>query len=347
MCGRFTYRLTWPELVRLYRLTLDAPARNPQPRYNICPTTDVDVVIERNGRRELLPMRWGLVPSWWPKPLKKLKAATFNARAETIADKPIFREAFKHSRCLIPASGYYEWHDTPDGKQPYYFTRRDGEPITIAGLWDTWRDKQAGETIRSCAMSLLLPSISRKRPAAPDFKKQPERARCWAHIARQAWARVSMRILRPLNGSRDAARAFCCSFDSLRGASFSSSLRRARLASAAAAFAASPAALAADIFSPASSLYRSNSSFVLAFSSRVKITTDVVVKKTAIAIKPAAPNDKSINCSQECKSRPNTRLTFLEKAVFSMLAVSAVGILAIMIWVAVEFRRRSDANIPR
>src|SRR5262249_52815932 len=62
MCGRFTYRLTWPELVRLYRLTLDAPARNTQPRYNVCPTTNIDAVIERDGERELLPMRWGLVP---------------------------------------------------------------------------------------------------------------------------------------------------------------------------------------------------------------------------------------------------------------------------------------------
>jgi putative SOS response-associated peptidase YedK len=131
---------------------VDAPARNPQPRYNVCPTDTIDAVIDREQKRELVPMRWGLVPSWWPKALKELKAATFNARAETVAYKPIFRDAFKRSRCLIPASGYYEWHDTPDGKQPYYFTRRDGEPITIAGLWDTWRDKQASETVKSCAM---------------------------------------------------------------------------------------------------------------------------------------------------------------------------------------------------
>jgi putative SOS response-associated peptidase YedK len=152
MCGRFTYRLTWPELVRLYRLTLDMPARNTQPRYNICPTTPIDAVIERGGKRELLPMRWGLIPSWWSKPLKEMKVATFNARVETVAEKPVFRDAFKRTRCLIPASGYYEWNDEPDGKQPYYFTRRDEQPITIAGLWDTWHDRQAGETIKSCAM---------------------------------------------------------------------------------------------------------------------------------------------------------------------------------------------------
>jgi putative SOS response-associated peptidase YedK len=97
-------------------------------------------------------MRWGLVPSWWPKPLKELKAATFNARVETVTDKPMFRDAFRRTRCLIPASGYYEWQDTPEGKQPYYFTRRDGQPITFAGLWALWRDKQAGETVKSCAM---------------------------------------------------------------------------------------------------------------------------------------------------------------------------------------------------
>src|SRR5437764_6718672 len=134
MCGRFTYHLTWPQIVKLYQLALDQPARNTQPRYNICPTTPIDTVIERDGRRELVPMRWGLVPSWWSKPLTELRAATFNARAETVAEKPMFREAFRRTRCLIPASGYYEWQDAPDGKQPYYFTRRDGQPITIAAF---------------------------------------------------------------------------------------------------------------------------------------------------------------------------------------------------------------------
>src|ERR1700730_18697474 len=152
MCGRFTYKLTWPEIVKLYRLSLDTPARNPQARYNICPTTTIDTVIGRKGLRAPAPMRWGSIPSWWSKPLKEMNLATFNARVETITEKPMFRRAFKRTRCLIPASGYYEWHDATDGKQPYYFTRRDEAPITIAGLWDEWRDRQAGETIRSCAM---------------------------------------------------------------------------------------------------------------------------------------------------------------------------------------------------
>ena len=84
-------------------------------------------------------MRWGLVPSWWSKPLKELKLATFNSRAETVAEKPFFRGAFKRNRYLIPISSYYEWQDTPGGKQPWYFTARDGSPaLTIAGLWDEW-----------------------------------------------------------------------------------------------------------------------------------------------------------------------------------------------------------------
>ncbi len=152
MCGRFTYRLTWDEIVRLYRLTAGQPARNVQARYNICPTTAIDTVVERDGRRELLSMRWGLVPSWWNKPLKELKLATFNARVETVATKPMFREAFKRTRCIIQASGYYEWKDAPSGKQPYYFTAADGSPLSIAGLWDEWHDVRSGETLKSCTM---------------------------------------------------------------------------------------------------------------------------------------------------------------------------------------------------
>jgi putative SOS response-associated peptidase YedK len=159
MCGRFTYRLTWPEIVRLYRLPLDLPARNTEPRYNVCPTDPVDVVMEREPeRRELVPMRWGLVPWWWSKPIKEMKLASFNARAETVTTKPMFRDAFKRNRCPIPASGYYEWQDTAGGKQPWYFTRADGEAVTIAGLWDEWKDKATGESLKSCTMIITEPN---------------------------------------------------------------------------------------------------------------------------------------------------------------------------------------------
>jgi putative SOS response-associated peptidase YedK len=152
MCGRFTRQYTWREVWELYQLTTSAS--NVQPRYNICPTTTVDTVVDH----QLVPMRWGLIPSWWSKPMKEFKLATFNARAETVAEKPMFRSAFKKKRCLIPASGYYEWRNTQEGKQPYYFTRRDGQVMTIAGLWDEWTGIESGKTIKSCSMLITSPN---------------------------------------------------------------------------------------------------------------------------------------------------------------------------------------------
>lgn len=152
VCGRFTNRLTWREIVALYRLSVPAsPERNLPARYNICPTDTIATVVARDGRRDLVPMRWGLVPSWWKKKAKETPA-TFNARAETVADKAMFRTACRQRRCLIPASGYYEWKATKTGKQPYYFTARDGSPLTIAGLWDQWKDTETGLPLMSCTM---------------------------------------------------------------------------------------------------------------------------------------------------------------------------------------------------
>jgi len=159
MCGRSTYKLTWEEILALCRLTLGPPPHNFRPRINVCPTTTIDTIIGVDGKRELVPMRWGLVPCWWSKSLKELRLATFNPRAETVAEKPFFRQAFKRNRCLIPISGYYEWQATQDGKQPWYFTLRDGSPVlTVAGLWDEWRDKANGETMKSCTMIITEPN---------------------------------------------------------------------------------------------------------------------------------------------------------------------------------------------
>ena len=156
MCGRFIRMYTWQELVALYRLTLGTS--NLQPRYNICPTTQIDVVDSAGGTRELVSMRWGLIPSWWRKPLKEMKLSTFNARAETVTTKPMFRSAFKRNRCIIPASGYYEWQTTPAGKQPYYFTPKDGPILSIAGLWDEWKNPETGKSLRSCTMIITEPN---------------------------------------------------------------------------------------------------------------------------------------------------------------------------------------------
>ncbi len=208
MCGRFTRHYTWKEIHDLYRLTLPASSSNLAPRYNICPTTEIDVVTHEGDDRRLETVRWGVVPSWWKKTLKELPS-TFNARAETVAEKPIFRDAFKRGRCLIPASGYYEWIGTPDGKQPFYFTRRDGELITIAGLCAEWRNPADGAIVKSASMVIgpsnqfvgefhdRMPVILEKDEFAPwlhgDVKLAAELVRSKKENVLQAWP-VSRRV---------------------------------------------------------------------------------------------------------------------------------------------------------
>lgn len=138
MCGRFTLHSQLNLL--LQQFALDAgPAW--APRYNIAPTQTSLVVRETaGGHRELVPLRWGLVPSWAKEP--SIGQRMINARAETIAEKPSFRAAFKRRRCIIPADGYYEWARTDHGKQAYYIRSRDGEHLAMAGLWESWHADQ-------------------------------------------------------------------------------------------------------------------------------------------------------------------------------------------------------------
>ena len=104
-----------------------------------------------DGGTELVPMRWGLIPYWWKKPVKQLPA-TFDARAEGIATKPMFRDAFKRHRCIIPASGYYEWITKVDGKQPFFISAVDGGALSFAGLWDRWKNPETVEIVTSCTI---------------------------------------------------------------------------------------------------------------------------------------------------------------------------------------------------
>jgi putative SOS response-associated peptidase YedK len=159
MCGRFTRQYTWQQLHALYRLSVPPAIPNFQPEYNVCPTDPADVVVATDGERELIRIRWGLVPFWWNKTLKELRLATFNARVETVATKQFFREPFRQRRCLMPVSGYFEWEGTAAGKQPHYFTARDGSSVlTVAGLWDQWKNRESGERIKSCAMIICEPN---------------------------------------------------------------------------------------------------------------------------------------------------------------------------------------------
>jgi putative SOS response-associated peptidase YedK len=152
MCGRFTVKATWAELVDLYRLTMDAPPHNLRPRFNVCPTDPVDVVTAKDGKRDLVSMRWGLVPWWWSKPLKELRMATFNARAETVETKPFFRDAFKRTRCLIPLSGYYEWAEHSERKAALvlhcarWLAASDSRGAL--GRMEKPRDRRAAEVVR-------------------------------------------------------------------------------------------------------------------------------------------------------------------------------------------------------
>jgi putative SOS response-associated peptidase YedK len=148
VCRRFTQSYNWRELVELYRLTMPTP--NLRPRYDIAPTTTIDVLRLAEAGPELVPMRWGLIPGWWKKTAKEV--STFNARAETVADKPMFRSAFKRTRCIVPVSGYYEWRTLERSKQPYFISAADGSVLSIAGLWDQWKDPATGETISSATL---------------------------------------------------------------------------------------------------------------------------------------------------------------------------------------------------
>lgn len=119
-----------------------------QPRYNIAPAQTVPIVRDSGSGRELVPARWGLVPHWSAE--AKSKYSTINARAETVAAKPAYRDAFRRRRCLIPATGFYEWKPLADGKTPYHIRLPDGELFAFAGLWDRW-DKE-GPGFDSCSI---------------------------------------------------------------------------------------------------------------------------------------------------------------------------------------------------
>jgi putative SOS response-associated peptidase YedK len=136
MCGRYSLIAQAEELQALFDL-LDLDERLIVPRYNIAPTQPIVVVRAGENGRELVPMRWGLLPSWVKDPDDF--PLLINARAEGIAQKPSFRAAFKRRRCLVPASGFYEWQAAGGkNKQPYWIAPEKGGLIAFAGLWETW-----------------------------------------------------------------------------------------------------------------------------------------------------------------------------------------------------------------
>ncbi len=121
------------------------------PNFNVCPTVQVHTVTAAGGSRRLRAMRWGLIPRWYARPTGG--PLLINARAETIAEKPAFRDAVRETRCLIVASGFYEWTVAEDDSRlPWYITRTDGAPLVMAGIWRTWQPADEGAPIAGCAV---------------------------------------------------------------------------------------------------------------------------------------------------------------------------------------------------
>ncbi len=150
MCGRFTSKGKAEDIKkefkvgRLNKVTFE-------PRYNIAPTQMIPAVLESDGERIVNNLRWGLIPGWAKDESTGNKM--INARAETLAEKPSFRNAFKSRRCIIPTSGFYEWAKKgANAKQPFYFYLKEKDVFGFAGLWEEWLDKSSGELIETCTI---------------------------------------------------------------------------------------------------------------------------------------------------------------------------------------------------
>lgn len=152
MCGRYVSTTPVGVLAERFEVT-DVRASDLGERYNVAPTDEVYAVAEgKDGTRRLGTFRWGLVPFWAKDP--KVGNRMVNARLETLQSK--FKRTLERRRCLIPADGFYEWQDRPEGqrKQPFFIHRKDGEPLVFAGLWEVWHDPEApdAESLRTCSI---------------------------------------------------------------------------------------------------------------------------------------------------------------------------------------------------
>jgi putative SOS response-associated peptidase YedK len=171
MCGRYTLTMTPEEMKRLFRYP-ETP--NFPPRYNIAPTQPIAVVTADHGERHFRLVRWGLIPGWVKDPSSF--SLLINARAETAAAKPAFRAAMRHRRCLVPASGFYEWRRTGPEKQAFLIRPRSGDGIAFAGLWEDWMGADGSEIATAAILTTdanrLVGQIHDRMPVVirePDF----------------------------------------------------------------------------------------------------------------------------------------------------------------------------------
>lgn len=169
MCGRFTLASSIEDIVAQFGVT--EASVDHEPRYNVAPTQEVLVLVE-NGERRLDKFRWGLVPHWSKGP--DTRYSMINARAETVAEKPSYRDPFAKRRCLVLADGFYEWKKTDNGKVPMYIRLKSGQPFGFAGLWDVWTPADGDERLKSCTIittepnELLKPIHDRMPAILPD-----------------------------------------------------------------------------------------------------------------------------------------------------------------------------------
>jgi len=179
MCGRLALT-TPPDAVRTFFGYVERP--NFPPRYNIAPTQPLAIVRQTlDGTRRFHLVRWGLIPSWVKDPSGF--TLLINARAETASQKPSFRTAMRHHRCLVPASGFYEWRRTPDGKQPFWIRPRDGNIMAFAGLWETWSDPDGGDMDTGAILTIesnrMMHEIHHRMPVI----LKPDSFETWLDVA--------------------------------------------------------------------------------------------------------------------------------------------------------------------
>ena len=148
MCGRFAFYSPTEAAAALFGASGSV---NLEPRYNIAPTQYVAAVRDSDDEgRELVSLRWGLVPFWAKDPA--IGNRMINARAETVAEKPSYRAAYRHRRCLVLADGFYEWRRQGETKTPYFISLASGAPFALAGLWENWTDKASGESLQTSTL---------------------------------------------------------------------------------------------------------------------------------------------------------------------------------------------------
>ena len=194
MCGRYSIHAN-PEVVALQFALAEAPEFKPS--YNVCPGTEILVVrVDRDGRRVARYNRWGLVPHWAKDPSIGNKLA--NARGESLAERPAFRDAFREWRCLVPASGFYEWQTLGRGKLPWYIRLRDAELFALAGITAYWKGLRTVSLITTDANALMRP-IHDRMPVIIA----PEDYAAWLDPAKRDMAAL-MRYVRPYAPERMA-----------------------------------------------------------------------------------------------------------------------------------------------